>query len=362
MNVEFFISILKGQVVILVLQTTASGYKVIGVGKVVQIQSKDTVDKVAVLVISVEPDAQNMGLIINQTILWPRRLIAIPNVPSNKETTSNTEETSNQNKACQSSTENAPDEDRLFNYASQCIQLGVMLMQLNDTEKEGDGERSIINWKLLMLYFRARKRGTKYAYEAMRVITCVKALCTEKTAHRLIHGQFVNLKGGLGKNCANDLAMEMMIKNHKVVLKGMCGNKTYKAVERSTKAAHGLKKIVDAYDEMNSVPPDSTSHTHASTKEDIKEMIRIIKPLNPFDHTPKRTLQAFPSIQQSPLNSLDTSLLYMWLTRHKRRLARDSLSNCDDEDVDCDSMDEDLGLENAAEDNEDYNEVMMITI
>lgn len=56
-------------------------------------------------------------------------------------------------------------------------------MQLNDTEKEGDGERCIMNWKLLMLYFRSRSRGKKYAFEAMRlpVITSVKALYTEKS-------------------------------------------------------------------------------------------------------------------------------------------------------------------------------------
>ena len=206
-----------------------------------------------------------------------------------------------------------------------------------------------------MLYFRSRKRGTKYAYEAMRVITYTKALCTEKTVHRLIYGQFVNLKGGLGKNCANDLAMEMMVKNHKVILKGMCGNKTYKAVERSTKASHGLKRIVDAYDEINSIPPDSTSHTHASTKDDINEMVRIIKPLSPFDYTPKRILLVFSKV---PLTIFDTAVLHTWLTRHKRRLARDALSNCDDED----STDDDLSLENDVEDNEDFYEVIIDTI
>ena len=45
-------------------------------------------------------------------------------------------------------------DDRVMNYALQCIQLGIMLMQLNDTEKEGDGDRSLMNWKVLMLYFR----------------------------------------------------------------------------------------------------------------------------------------------------------------------------------------------------------------
>ena len=46
-------------------------------------------------------------------------------------------------------------------------------MQLNDTETEGDGEKSLRNWKLLMFYFRAQPRGMKYAFEAMHFITFV---------------------------------------------------------------------------------------------------------------------------------------------------------------------------------------------
>ena len=46
-------------------------------------------------------------------------------------------------------------------------------MQLNDTETEGDGEKSLRNWKLLMFYFRAQPRGMKYAFEAMHFITFI---------------------------------------------------------------------------------------------------------------------------------------------------------------------------------------------
>lgn len=104
-------------------------------------------------------------------------------------------------------------------------------MQLNDTEKEGDGDRSLINWKLLMLYFRSRARGVKYAYEAMRFITFAKALYMEKMAHHILHGQFVNEKGGADK-----------VKTNKSILQGMCRNKTLTAVQRSTSAAHGWRK------------------------------------------------------------------------------------------------------------------------
>ena len=55
-------------------------------------------------------------------------------------------------------------------------------------------------------------------------------------------------------------------------------------------------------------------------------------------------------------------MLHARLTRHKRWLARDSLTNCDDEDIDYDSMDDDIGLENDAEDTENFNEVNSVTI
>ena len=80
--------------------------------------------------------------------------------------------------------------DRVINYGLTCVQLGIMLMQLNDTEKEGDGQRCLINWKLLMLYFRSRNQGMKYALEAMRLLTCTKALFIEQIAHTIIYGQY----------------------------------------------------------------------------------------------------------------------------------------------------------------------------
>ena len=52
-------------------------------------------------------------------------------------------------------------DDRVLDYGLQVIQLGTLLMQLHDTEKEGGGERNLRNAKLLMLYFRSRPRGIK---------------------------------------------------------------------------------------------------------------------------------------------------------------------------------------------------------
>lgn len=41
-------------------------------------------------------------------------------------------------------------------------------------------------------------------------ITFIKALYSEKMGHRVLHGQFLNPKGGLGNNYANEFKMESM--------------------------------------------------------------------------------------------------------------------------------------------------------
>lgn len=239
-------------------------------------------------------------------------------------------------------------EDRVLNYSLQVLQLGTLLMQLHDTEKEGDGERSLRNMKLLMLYFRSRARGMKYAFEILRFLTCVKALYTEKTAHGIIHGQFVNWKGGDGKNVSNDLKQEHFVKYNKANLMGLAGNKTLNAVERARKASFGVKNITENFDMECSIKPDTTAHTSASKEDDEKEMIKIITHLKPFKFTPQRKHSSFKTISRSSLDQLDVIKLDAWMTRHKRKFATNYLYNEDGEDG-CMYLGNDQAAENETE-------------
>ena len=183
-----------GQVVILVQRQLEeqSGYDILGVGKVLEISSPHSPDFVPVFVAFTEPKEVDL-LSLGQVVLWPRTLLAVygekglhssnPPVPASPVSTIST----------------VSSEDRQMNYGLQVIQLGVMLLQLHDTEAEGNGERSLRNWKLLMLYFRLCSRGMKYAFDAMRFITFIKALYSERMAHRVLHVQFVNPRGGKAK-------------------------------------------------------------------------------------------------------------------------------------------------------------------
>ena len=162
-----------------ILGRQTNEYKVLGIGKVVQVASSTATglspsDLIPVQIFHVEACATNT-LSQGQNLLWPKLLLARYN-PSSTQPNTPQESTSSELKSNISSIPPDEVEDGLLNYGLQVIQLGVFLMQLNDTEAEGDGERSIMNWKMLMLYYQCRSRGMKYAYEAMRFITCVRAL------------------------------------------------------------------------------------------------------------------------------------------------------------------------------------------
>ena len=131
--------------------------------------------------------------------------------------------------------------------------MGLFLMQLNDTEREGDGSRIIMNWKMLLLYFRSRKKGQKYAFESMRFISHIKALYTEKMAHRAIHGRVVNYLGGDGRNVANDLKQKHFVKKNKKLINALGAQKTLTAVNRATGASHGIDDIVSNLEKQTNI-------------------------------------------------------------------------------------------------------------
>ena len=135
--------------------------------------------------------------------------------------------------------------------------------------------------------------------------------------------------------------MEHIVRQNKAILKGMYVNKTYKAVERSSKAAFGVRNIISQFDTETEIHPVSSSHTHACTTDDVKEMVGIVHKQKPFVLHPGRQLHSFKNISKTPLDKLNVSLLHSWLTRHKRNLFRGLIYEEEEQDEDNEEDDED---------------------
>ena len=289
-------SILFTGTVVLLLQRYLED-TLLAVGQVVNVDGRQVPDNnIPVYVTSIEPCASGI-LVPGQVVFWPLGMLAVYRPTNPPSLTSDRSADSQVPQNCTSAISNLSSGnqvDQVLSYSLQVIQLGMMLMQLNDTEDVGDGERSLINWKMLMLYFRCRPRGMKYAYEAMRFITCVKAIYPEKTAHKILYGQFVNPGAGEGNNYANDLKMEHCIPDNKVSVRGMRANKTLEAAQRCSGSSYAKKQFCIQFDEQSKLPTESTSNTHACTTEDVKAMMDILQQIKPFKFNAGRLLKSFP--------------------------------------------------------------------
>jgi hypothetical protein len=198
-------------------------------------------------------------------------------------------------------------------------------MQLIDTCKEGDGERSMINKKRLLMYFKSSSSFQNYSIEMFTSIAQVEALVSEEMAHRLTWGRFVNWHGGAGKNIACDMAQEICNRTSKDVVRGMGANKTRKAMMRASKASAGVFQIVQQVCNTTKIKKSSQAHTHKNNDDEIL-MLQDLQKLKPFEMNPGRCHLNFKNMQVSPTSTVDMAKLFSWLEKHKKQIARGKLS------------------------------------
>ena len=139
-------------------------------------------------------------------------------------------------------------------------------------------------------------------------------------------------KGGEGNNVANDLEEEHFVQFDKKLLKRMVAQKTLKAVERSTSASTGLRKIIENFDEKTGVHPPSTAHTYQNAEKDQKEMIALVCGLKPFQEVPGRCHSSFPHMPRNPFDLDDIRIPEQWLTTSKQKLSKDRDTPWDNEE------------------------------
>ena len=85
--------------------------------------------------------------------------------------------------------------DYLYNYRTAKLTYGLLLLEFNDSVKEGDGERLVKVYRLAMFFY--KKYGhVKYAYAVLLYLSQIKAILSESEAHDLKWNRFHNKFGG----------------------------------------------------------------------------------------------------------------------------------------------------------------------
>ena len=87
-------------------------------------------------------------------------------------------------------------QDNIYNYHRAKLCHGFVLADFNDAVREGDGERVISLYTILLLIFKTHD-CTKYAYTTLLLLVKVSALLNRSQSFRLIWNRFCNVIAGL---------------------------------------------------------------------------------------------------------------------------------------------------------------------
>ena len=191
-------------------------------------------------------------------------------------------------------------EDQVMNYASLVIGFGLMANNFHDAWREGDGERLLRCWKFLLLHFKGNGR-TKYAVEAVRLISQTSALLSPRKAHQLIWNRTCNPKGGHGNNIPLDLQNEFMNRLFKDSINTFPSNITTSSVDRSAQSVKQVHDILDNFDNITHSYKDKGEHIPPDISGDFQLVLHVLLNENIFKPTPGRAHSSFRKISADPL-------------------------------------------------------------
>ena len=220
------------------------------------------------------------------------------------------------------SSEAIPEEedDYILNYGLRILEVVMLLLQLKDTTKEGDGTKAAINEKVLMSFFKCQNNCSKYAVEMVTAINQKEILLSPRTAEVVKREPFVNWRGGIGNNMDDDMAIEICNSVTKRMVRDMGANKTVNAIDLVSRASVGIEDITSNDDKASSIPAKSSKHTTGSSREDEINMIADLRWLRSFRKIPSRNRVSFPNISKGALSELDMDDYNRWIQKHVRQL------------------------------------------
>ena len=140
-------------------------------------------------------------------------------------------------------------EDGVYIYASAVLNDGLLLLELKDAIREGDGLRILCCWKVLLLHFHSANHYN-YAKEAVRMIATVNALATPQVAAQITWSRVVNPTGLPGHNIPVDLKNEHLNRALKEAVSSVA-NISQKTITQCGKSLNSLLKVCNLFDDQH---------------------------------------------------------------------------------------------------------------
>jgi len=211
--------------------------------------------------------------------------------------------------------------DDLFNYNCALMTDGLFFFNFLDATSEGDGLRTLRQYKYMLLYCKAdNQHSFKYGLECLYQFFLVFAILSPRDRERFTWNRSINNGGGVGKNVALDLDVEHSNNYLKQAIKNLGPNLTENAVSRIGHAELGARTIMQSMDKNLEKISGSGKHSHSSAECDLSELVKRIGQLKVFDKEIGRRYIHYSNFERDPFHNLNISTIYKWINQHKKNV------------------------------------------
>lgn len=179
---------------------------------------------------------------------------------------------------------------------------------MNDTAKEGDLNRGILNCQYSLPFFFSHSALSKYSVENIAYILKCDRTPSPLQRIRVLEGEgsLTNTKSGIGKNVESDLVQKHSICSQKKhLIKSIGANKTEQSISRVTRSADAIDEICSNFDSSILLNPKSGRHSKTVPEADEIRLFKKLRKLRPFPFTHGRVCDGFQDIGHVPLKLED---------------------------------------------------------
>lgn len=209
--------------------------------------------------------------------------------------------------------EEAKEQDKIYDYITKLVSLGLFYMEFCDSIREGDGERVLRCWKFLLPIFKNSGRKN-YSLEALYFLYQYEFLLPPQQAERLLWSRFVNTHGIIGHNIPGDLCLEHLNRLCKGAVNDKGSNKGEKAFTFVGKILGVLQPVLDQYDTQNHVNSSSGHHKRPNADKNRDILINHLRTLSVFSQQGQRKYPSFP--KPKSLLCIKKAELLDWMEQH----------------------------------------------
>ena len=211
--------------------------------------------------------------------------------------------------------------DDVYNYNCSLLAHSLLFQNFLDAVKEGDGRRIIRQYKYLLLYCKAdQNHSVKYALECLYQMFLVNSLLSPRDANRYVWNRGVNNHGIIGKNIPLDLEVEHSNRFLKQAIKNLGPNANPSSISRVCKAEMGTRMILENLQKSIYVSYKNSKHTCRDADKDLNAIVDKLVKNNAFREKNGRAYKSFQGFVRNPLHQLDMSLIYKWISNHKKNI------------------------------------------